>query len=61
MRITRDEAVGAAEDRYHRQSLIEWPQDALALRVLAEAEAALGQKDAARKHAAEVINSSIER
>lgn len=39
--------------REARQSLVEWPQDALALRVLAEAEAAMGQKDAARTHAAE--------
>jgi tetratricopeptide (TPR) repeat protein len=39
--------------REARQSLVEWPQDALALRVLAEAEAAMGQKDDARRHAAE--------
>jgi predicted Zn-dependent protease len=43
----------ATAAREARASLADWPQDALALRVLSEAEAKLGQKKAAREHAAE--------
>jgi hypothetical protein len=43
----------ATAAREARSSLAEWPQDALALRVLAEAEARLGQRKAARQHAGE--------
>lgn len=43
----------ATAAREARTSLADWPQDALALRVLAEAEAKLGQRKEARRHAAE--------
>lgn len=43
----------AEAERAAHASLAEWPQDALALRVLAQAEAAQGRKGAARDHLGE--------
>jgi tetratricopeptide (TPR) repeat protein len=48
-------AAGRPDDaaREARASLVDWPQDALALRVLAAAEAKQGHADAARQHMAQ--------
>jgi tetratricopeptide (TPR) repeat protein len=43
----------AEAERAAHASLAEWPQDALALRILAQAEAAQGRPGAARDHQAE--------
>ena len=43
----------AEAERAAHASLAEWPQDALALRILSEAEARQGRRGAARDHRAE--------
>lgn len=46
----------AEAERAAHASLAEWPQDALALRILSEAEARQGRRGAARDHRAEARN-----
>jgi hypothetical protein len=50
-----DLAAGKPDDavREAKASLVDWPQDALALRVLSQAEAKQGHADAARAHMAQ--------
>jgi predicted Zn-dependent protease len=43
----------ADAEREARTSLDDWPKDALALRVLSQAEARLGKREAARGHLAQ--------